>query len=277
MHSCIFYISIFFPLYPAVVLVSTFTLFLLASVCRFSSHVIYSNLFSIFSHFFIYIASSVLVFLYFASSFVLLLSSLFSLFSPFWLILSSALYLFFFFSSLLCPVWHPYFTVVFSSNLLALKWSYQLSRIFYWPYLFFPLYCMCLCAFCVHFCVSLWRRKKRCCRIRPLPALHYLFFFLVFFFLFLLFFPACSPPLHQGRSSPGAEIQFRSSSSAFCALTCSDSECALSYLLPAQIERLGAGSSPCFHAVLSGCYSCVLRPTVRVYGRPGAAQQAQDH
>lgn len=97
------------------------------------------------------------------------------------------------------------------------------------------------------------------------------------FFLFLLFFPACSPPLHQGRSSSGAEIQFRSSSSAFCALTCSDSECALSYLLPAQIERLGAGSSPCFHAVLSGCYSCVLRPTIRVYGRPGAAQQAQDH
>lgn len=98
-----------------------------------------------------------------------------------------------------------------------------------------------------------------------------------YFFLFLLFFPACSPPLHQGKSSPGAEIQFRSSSSAFCALTCSDSECALSYLLPAQIERLGAGSSPCFHAVLSGCYSCVLRSTVRVYGRPGAAQQAQDH
>lgn len=103
------------------------------------------------------------------------------------------------------------------------------------------------------------------------------FLLLGLFFLFLLFFPACSPPLHQGRSSPGAEIQFRSSSSAFCALTCSDSECALSYLLPAQIERLGAGSSPCFHAVLSGCYSCVLRPTVRVYGRPGAAQQAQDH
>lgn len=97
------------------------------------------------------------------------------------------------------------------------------------------------------------------------------------FFLFLLFFPACSPPLHQGRSSSGAEIQFRSSSSAFCALTCSDIECALSYLLPAQIERLGAGSSPCFHVVLSGCYSCVLRPTIRVYGRPGAAQQAQDH
>lgn len=74
MHSCVFFISIFsfFPLYPAVVLVSTFTLFLLASICHFSSHVIYSNLFSIFSNFSIYIASSVLVCLYFASSFVLL-------------------------------------------------------------------------------------------------------------------------------------------------------------------------------------------------------------
>lgn len=199
----------------------------MASVCRFSSHVIYSNLFSIFSHFFIYIASSVLVFLYFASSFVLLLSSLFSLFSPFWLILSSALYLFFFFSSLLCPVWHPYFTVVFSSNLLALKWSYQLSRIFYWPYLFFPLYCVCLCAFCVHSCVSLWRRKKRCCRIRLFLLCITFSSSWSFFFLFLLFFPACSPPLHQGRSSPGAEIQFRSSSSAFCALTCSQWVCAI--------------------------------------------------
>lgn len=142
---------------------------------------------------------------------------------------------------------------------------------------FSPLLCVFMCILCALLCVAVAEKEKMLqnqtssCSALPflLPGL--------FFFLFLLFFPACSPPLHQGKSSPGAEIQFRSSSSAFCALTCSDSECALSYLLPAQIERLGAGSSPCFHAVLSGCYSCVLRPTVRVYGRPGAAQQAQDH
>lgn len=82
----------------------------------------------------------------------------------------------------------------------------------------------------------------------------------------LLFLPARSPPLHQGRSSPGAEIQFRSYSSVFFGFTGPDSERALSYLLPAQIERLGASSSPCFHAVLSGRYSSVLRPAIGVYG-----------
>lgn len=49
-----------------------------------------------------------------------------------------------------------------------------------------------------------------------------------------------------------------------------DGERTLSYLLPPQIERLGAGSSPCFHAVLSGCYSIVLRPVIWVYGGAGA-------
>lgn len=99
----------------------------------------------------------------------------------------------------------------------------------------------------------------------PPPALLYLFFCSSF----LPFFLACSPPLHQGRSSPGAEIQFRSSSSAFSAFTSSNGERTLSYLLPAQIERLGAGSSPCFHAVLSGCFSSVLRPAIAVYGVTG--------
>lgn len=83
-----------------------------------------------------------------------------------------------------------------------------------------------MCILCALLCVAV-AAKEKMLQNQTLPALHYLFFFLVFFFLFLLFFPACSPPLHQGRSSPGAEIQFRSSSSAFCALTCSQWVCAI--------------------------------------------------
>lgn len=83
-----------------------------------------------------------------------------------------------------------------------------------------------MCILCALLCVAV-AEKEKMLQNQTLPALHYLFFFLVFFFLFLLFFPACSPPLHQGRSSPGAEIQFRSSSSAFCALTCSQWMCAI--------------------------------------------------
>lgn len=101
---------------------------------------------------------------------------------------------------------------------------------------------------------SVERKDAACCGNQrpppPPPSLLYLFFYSSF----LPFFLACSPPLHQGRSSPGAEIQFRSSSSAFSAFTGSNAERTLSYLLPAQIERLGAGSSPCFHAILSGRY-----------------------
>lgn len=100
----------------------------------------------------------------------------------------------------------------------------------------------------------------------PPQSLLYLCFSHLYSSSFLPFFPACSLPLHQCRSSPRAEIQFRSSSSAFFGSTSPDSECALSYLLPAQIEQLGAGSSPCFHAVLSGHYSSVLRPAISVYG-----------
>lgn len=119
------------------------------------------------------------------------------------------------------------------------------------------------------------RKDAACCGNPPPPppSLLYLFFYSSFLPLFL----ACSPTFHQGRSSPGAEIQFRSSSSAFSAFTSSNGERILSYLLPTQIERPGAGSSPCFHAVLSGCYSSVLRPAIGVYGGPGAAQYAGDH
>lgn len=88
----------------------------------------------------------------------------------------------------------------------------------------------------------------------------------------LLFFSSILPGLLSvlsfggGGSSLGAEIQFRSSRSAFSASTGSDGERGLSYLLPTQIERPGAGSSPCFHAVLSGCYSGVLRAVIGAYG-----------
>lgn len=83
---------------------------------------------------------------------------------------------------------------------------------------------------------------------------------------FLSFFPPCSPPHHQGKSSPGAEIQFRSSSSAFSALTSLDGERTLSYLLPGlRLSDWEQVLPPCFHAVLSGRYSTVLRPVIWAY------------
>lgn len=116
------------------------------------------------------------------------------------------------------------------------------------------------------------------CRLRPSSPVLRLSASPFLLLLFSSILPGVPSVLSVGGgSSLGAEIQFRSSCSAFSASAGSDGECVLSYLLPTQIERPGAGSSPCFHAVLSGCYGGVLRAVIGVYGGPGAAQYAEDH
>lgn len=137
------------------------------------------------------------------------------------ILLSSSLFFLFVSSSLLSalssPVWHPHSTTVFSSNLLALYWSYQPSGVFCRPYLL-----VSVCVF-VFSCMFVWVscRKKKMRResgALPTPPVLRLCFTFSSPLSFLPFFLACSPPLHQGRSSPAAEIQFRSSSSSFLCL-----------------------------------------------------------
>ena len=206
-----------------------------------------------------------------------LLVSLF-FFLLFIILLSSSLCIIFSFllSALSSPVWHPYFTIVFSSNLPALYWSYQLSGVFCWSYLLVSVcvcvcVCVCLCVL-LHVCVGVVQKEEDAAGIRlpaqpppSPPSLLYLFFST--FFSSILFL-ACSPPLHQGRSSPAAEIQFRSSSSSFLCLH-QLKRWAHAILSPLPALRLSDWEqvpSPCFHAVLSGCYSSVLRPAIGVYG-----------
>ena len=216
-----------------------------------------SNLFKMF----------LLVSLFFFLLFIILLSS--SLF------VCLCIFFSFLLSALSSPVWHPYFTIVFSSNLPALYWSYQLSGVFCWSYLLVSVcVCVCVCvSLCTPACLCGCRAERRGCGGNQAPcptppsppSLLYLFFST--FFSSILFL-ACSPPLHQGRSSPAAEIQFRSSSSSFLCLH-QLKRWAHAILSPLPALRLSDWEqvpSPCFHAVLSGCYSSVLRPAIGVYG-----------
>lgn len=99
-------------------------------------------------------------------------------------------------------------------------------------------------------------------------------------FLCLPFFLDGSPSAHH---SPGAEIQFRSPSSAFRASGGSKGGRTPPYLCPPQIEGRGQVFPPCFHGVLSrgssACWVCttLLHIIKVVYSlwKPEVAQQMQ--